>query len=141
MTVKTFERTNPDAKNFNDYPSPRKVVKDLFNGDMYEFVDYVDKDVTYVFNILNFNFSITMDFKTAGEYRMYIIQALLYKNYYQLTILLDDYVSWCGDTIRCNICQTIKDNKKLKNIDYNTVEEKREALHLLYTALYETGSL
>lgn len=136
MTIKRFERTDSKAVNFTDYPSPRKFVKDLFNGDMYEFVDYVDKDVTYAFNILNFNFSITMDFKTAGEHRAEIISALKARHYQGFIVWLDDYIIY-GDNIRCSIRQTIKDNNKLKNIDYKTVEEVQEALRLLFIALQD----
>lgn len=137
MNIKTFERTNPEAKNFTGFPSPTKLVKDLFNGDMYELVDFVDKCVTFAFDINNFCISICMDMKDAGIYRDIIKSALENKNYHWLILFVYDYVNTYGDVFCCGIYQACKENVKKKVIHYETVEEMKEALHLLFIALHK----
>lgn len=136
MTIKTFERTNPDAKNFTKFPSSRKFVSDLFSDTMFELVDYVDESVTYVFNILDYTINIAMDFKTAGEHRAEIISALKNRHYQGLIVWLDDYVTYHGNTFCCAIHKAYP-RKFTSAIHYETVEEVQEALRLLFIALQD----
>lgn len=131
MTIKTFKRINPIAKNFTDFPSPTQVTKDLFNGDIYELIDYVDKCVTFAFDINKFCISVCMDITDAGYYRDVFKTALENKNYYWLISFVYDYVNTYGDTFCCAIHQCCKENGKKKVIHYETVEEIKEALHLI----------
>lgn len=134
MTIKTFKRINPEAKNFINFPSSRKFVSDLFSDTMFELIDYVDESVTYVFNILDYTINITMDFKTAGEHRAELIEVLKARHYHALIVWIDDYVAYRGDTFCCAIHKAYP-RKCTSAIHYETVEEVQEALRLLFIAL------
>lgn len=134
MTIKTFERINPDAKNFTGF-TPGQLVSDLINGDMYELVDFVDECVTFSFNINSFFIHICMDMKDAGIYRDIIKSALENKNYHWLVLFVSDYVNEYGDVFCSSIQLACKEKGKRKVLHYETVEEIQEALHLLFMAL------
>lgn len=134
MTIKTFKRTNPDAKNFTGF-KPGQLVSDLINGDMYELVDFVDECVTFSFNINSFFINLCMDIRDASDYRAEIIAALENKNYYWLVWFVSDYVNFYGDTFCSSIQLACKEKGKRKVLHYETVEEIQEALHLLFMAV------